>query len=95
MRYKLIGTFEPQSGAELEEAKHDYELLQSVIISLEAYKRTIGRRLSRTDKCANASEYFEIAMAYNNVENQIAFICDKFGIERASLPHKIKLEDLR
>lgn len=94
MNYRLIGTFEPQSNTELTEAKHDYELLQSVVITLEAYKRNVGRRLSRTDKYANRSEYFEIAMAYNNIENQIAYMCDKFGVARASTPHKIRLEDL-
>ena len=94
MEYKLIGTFEPQSTVELAEAKHDYELLQSVVITLEAYKRNVGRRLSRTDKYANRSEYFEIAMAYNNIENQIAYMCNKFAVARVSKPYKIKLEDL-
>ena len=95
MSYKVITTFAPDLPGELEEAKHDYELLQAIVITLEAHKRNIGRRLSRTDKYANASEYFEIAMAYNNVENQIAFICNKFGVSRVSKPYKIKLEDLR
>ena len=94
MSYKLIGTFKPQSNTELAEAKHDYELLQSVVITLEAYKRNVGRRLSRTDKYANRSEYFEIAMAYNNIENQIAYMCYKFGVARVSKPYEIKLEDL-
>lgn len=94
MNYKLIGLFEPQSYAETLEARNNFELLQSVVVTLEAHKRAVGRRLSRTDKYAARSEYFELAQAYNNIENQIAFMCDVFHVDRISKPYKIKLEDL-
>lgn len=94
MDCKLIGLFEPQGYAETLEARNNCEMLQSVVVTLEAHKIAVKRRLSRTDKYAARSEYFEIAQAYNNIENQITFMCDVFNVDRISEPHKIKLEDL-
>lgn len=69
----------------------ELKMLQQMLEYVEDYKRTLGRRFD-AEKRHNAK--CQIMAKYNNVENQIRYLCDHYGLKRQSQPYKIGLEEL-
>lgn len=69
----------------------DCPLLQKAVYDLEAYKRRLGRNFDRATSHKQRVYYFN---RYNECENTIQMLCDKFAVNRKSKPHKLNLEVL-
>jgi hypothetical protein len=66
--------------------------LQSVVDSLEAYKRWLGRRF---DNPISYSDKVSILTCYNKVENEIRYLVNVFGLTRNTKPYKLTLRELK
>lgn len=64
----------------------DRDQLQSVVNSLEGYKRRLGRQLPR---CKNVMQELDIREKYNKTEDNIAYMVKVFGLNRSSKPYKL------
>lgn len=67
-------------------------LLQRSVYELEAYKRRLGRNFDQAKDHRSRVYYFN---RYNECENTIQMLCDKYHVERKSKPHKLNLEVLK
>ena len=65
----------------------DHEQLQSVVNSLEGYKRRLGRQVT---KCKSIMQELDVRAKYNRTEDNIAYLVKVFGLNRSSKPHKLK-----
>lgn len=63
--------------------------LQESVYQLEAYKRRLGRNFDRAKNHHDRVYYFN---RYNECENCIQMLCDKYRLRRNTQPHKLKLE---
>ena len=74
-------------------------MLQDVLVSLEQEKRREGRKFDALKKIVHKSKFdcdeiTRVHARYNNLENQIAFMSDTFGLQRKWKSHKLKLEEI-
>lgn len=65
--------------------------IQTAVYQLEAYKRRLGRNF---DKVKDFNLRLHIFNMYNECENSIAELCDKYKLDRLYKPHKLKIEQL-
>lgn len=66
--------------------------LQDVIITLEKHKRNVGRQYNMAMRRGNESAAIDLMHDYNNVENQIRYLCAEHGCVRTTKPYKLSLE---
>jgi hypothetical protein len=66
----------------------DTPLLQESVYQLELYKRRLGRNF---DKATNHHDRVWFFNRYNNVENTIQMLCDKYKLQRKYAPHKLDI----
>lgn len=59
--------------------------LQSVVNSLESYKRRLGRQVT---KCRYLMQELDIRTKYNRTEDNICYLVSTFGLKRSSKPYK-------
>ena len=64
----------------------DRDQLQSVVNSLEGYKRRLGRQVT---KCKNVMQELHFREKYNKTEDNIAYMVKVFGLNRSSKPYKL------
>jgi hypothetical protein len=65
--------------------------LQDVVITLEAHKRQVGRQYNSAMRKGDYSSAIDLMRNYNNVENQIRFMCAECGCARTTKPYKLGL----
>lgn len=64
----------------------DQRQLQSVVNSLESYKRRLGRQVA---KCRYLMQELNIRAKYNRTEDNICYLVSTFGLKRSSKPYKV------
>ena len=70
----------------------EQRMLQISLDYLEEYKRSLGRQF---DRAKEHSKRCQLLAKYNNVENQICYMCDYYHLKRQSQPYKLSLEELK
>lgn len=65
--------------------------LQDVVETLERHKRSIGRRYNTAMMRYDINTAIDLIHDYNSTENQIRFMCDKYGCIRTTKPYKLGL----
>lgn len=63
-------------------------LLQQSVYDLEAYKRRLGRNFDKATEHHQRVYFFN---RYNNVENLIRELCDRYNLRRKYKPHKLDI----
>lgn len=63
--------------------------LQQMVYDLEAYKRRLGRNFDRSKNNHHMRVYY--FSRYNNIENTIQELCDKYHLQRKYKPHKLDI----
>jgi hypothetical protein len=66
-------------------------MLQEVVKTLESYKRHVGRQYNKAVCREDLNKALDWWHEYNHTENQIRFICDNYGVTRASKPYKLSI----
>jgi hypothetical protein len=69
----------------------EHEALQRWVYDLEAYKRRVGRYFDKETTHYMRVWYFN---RYNECENKIQELCDKYHLARNTQPYKLKLEQI-
>ena len=73
----------------------DKRMQQDILATLEQCKRREGRLFGAFHKHGNHVEATKCLARYNNLENQIAYFADKYGLKRRWAAHKLDLEVLQ
>lgn len=66
----------------------DYPLLQQSVYDLEDYKRRLGRNFDRATDHHQRVYFFN---RYNETENTIRMLCDRYCLKRKYKPHKLDI----